>query len=105
MTKTAAFILAVILPAAALPAAERSNADTEAPRAFQGRWITSAEFADVEPVNVFHRQYDFESGKKVLENSKALQNRHMLFRGEFFLDELPQSARLFFQPTTTRKFT
>lgn len=96
MTKTAAFILAVILPAAALPAAERSNADTEAPRAFQGRWITSAEFADVEPVNVFHRQYDFESGKKVLENSKPLQNRHMLFRGEFFLDELPQSARLFF---------
>ncbi len=93
MRKIAAFIIAGALAVSAFAPAGAEDAPK---RAFQGQWITSAEFANAEPVNVFHRQYDFESGKRVLEKSKALQNRHTLFRGEFFLDELPKDARLFF---------
>jgi|GEM_PF-3603244 len=88
--------IATIIIAGALAASAPAGAEDAPKHAFQGQWITSAEFANAEPVNVFHRQYDFESGKRVLEKSKALQNRHTLFRGEFFLDELPKEARLFF---------
>lgn len=88
--------IATIIIAGALAASAPAGAEDAPKHAFQGQWITSAEFANAEPVNVFHRQYDFESGERVLEKSKALQNRHTLFRGEFFLDELPKEARLFF---------
>ena len=104
MRKIAAFIIAGALAASAF-ASVPAGAEDAPKRAFQGQWITSAEFANAEPVNVFHRQYDFESGKRVLEKSKALQNRHTLFRGEFFLDESPKTPACFSPPTTTRKFT
>lgn len=104
MRKIAAFIITGALAASAF-ASVPAGAEDEPKHAFQGQWITSAEFANAEPVNVFHRQYDFESGKRVLEKSKALQNRHTLFRGEFFLDEPPKTPACFSPPTTTRKFT
>jgi len=45
---------------------------------FQGVWITSQEFAGLEPVQVFHRQLD-----KVEIKSVGLQNAHILFRKKF----------------------
>ena len=45
---------------------------------FRGVWITSHEFEDLEPVNVFHRQLD-----KVEIKSVAPQNSHILFRKKF----------------------
>lgn len=45
---------------------------------FQGIWITSQEFAELEPVNVFHRQLD-----KVEIKSVSPRNSHILFRKKF----------------------
>ncbi len=45
---------------------------------FQGVWITSQEFAGLEPVNVFHRQLD-----RLEIQSVGPQNSHILFRKEF----------------------
>ena len=45
---------------------------------FKGKWITSKEFAALEPVNVFHRQLD----KRKTESNGA-QNSHILFRKTF----------------------
>ena len=45
---------------------------------FEGKWITMPAFADVKPVNVFHRMD--ESGNK--ENVTP-PNSHMLFRTRF----------------------
>ena len=47
-------------------------------RKFKGKWITSREFAELEPVNVFHRQLD----KKAIV-SHGRQNAHLLFRRRF----------------------
>ena len=47
-------------------------------RNFQGIWITSREFADLEPVNVFHRQLE-----KVELKSVGPRNAHILFRSVF----------------------
>ena len=47
-------------------------------RFFQGKWITDGNFADLVPVNVFHRQLD---KKEIL--STAPQNAHVLFRRRF----------------------
>lgn len=93
MRKIAAFIIAGALAVSAFAPAGAEDAPK---RAFQGQWITSAEFANAEPVNVFHRQYDFESGKRVLDKSKALQNRHTLFRGGILSRRTSKDARLFF---------
>lgn len=48
---------------------------------FTGRWITSPEFARRKPVNVFHRQLEAMAEKK-----SAIENRHILFSKNFFLD-------------------
>ena len=49
---------------------------------FVGKWITTAEFADLQPVNIFHRQ--LEPLKPELEAQiTALQNSHILFRRKF----------------------
>lgn len=84
--------IATIIIAGALAASAPAGAEDAPKHAFQGQWITSAEFANAEPVNVFHRQYEFESGKRVLEKSKALQNRHTLFRGGILPRRTPQGS-------------
>ena len=55
------------------------------------KWITIGEFLALEPQNVFHRQLDKEF---TVDNS--IQNRHVLFRKEFFLDGKPAKAILRF---------
>jgi len=45
---------------------------------FTGSWITSKEFANLEPVDVFHRQLQ---PKEIV--TQAPQNRHILFRKRF----------------------
>ena len=55
--------------------------EQEITRRFQGVWITSQEFAGLEPVNVFHRQLD-----KVEIKSVGSQNSHILFRREFEIE-------------------
>lgn len=57
---------------------------------FSGNWITDREFADLQPRNVFFRQI----GRPKLDCSEH-RNRHILFRKDFTLDTLPQSATLF----------
>ena len=47
-------------------------------RKFHGNWITTEEFCDLTPVNVFHRQLE-----KTSVCSKAPQNAHILFRRWF----------------------
>ncbi|MBE6712721.1 MAG: alpha-L-rhamnosidase [Ruminococcaceae bacterium] len=42
-----------------------------------GKWICPAEFADLEPIDLFHKQLD----KRKIELPLALQNRHFLMRG------------------------
>ena len=51
---------------------------------FKGVWITDAEFANLAPRNVFHRQYDPTWVK--LDCSEH-RNRHILFRKKFTLEE------------------
>ena len=60
---------------------------------FEGRWITTAEFAALPVRNVFHRQLD-RAAREALR--PVVRNRHVLFRAEFSLDRVPESARLFF---------
>ena len=55
------------------------------------KWITSGEFLVLEPQNVFHRQLD-----KSFTVDNTIQNRHILFRKEFFLDACPEHAILSF---------
>ena len=63
---------------------------------FQGQWITSPEFENLPKTNVFHRQLDKNSAKKVKELASKIRNRHILFRKNFSLDKIPQNAKLFF---------
>lgn len=58
---------------------------------FCGKWITDREFSDLLPRNVFHRQLD-----KVNIDCSEHRNRHILFRGEFVLNVLPEKAELYF---------
>lgn len=60
-------------------------------RFFQGKWITTAEFAPLKPINVFHKQLAPAAEQPDTEH----QNRHVLFRKSFLLDERPESARMF----------
>ncbi len=47
-------------------------------------FICHPDFAELTPVNVFHKQMD----GKVIENSpEELQNRHILFRKKFYIDD------------------
>ena len=48
---------------------------------FKGKWITSAEFAELEKINVFHRYLDEVSVPK-----SEYRNCHILFRRRFELD-------------------
>ena len=54
----------------------------EEPRIFTGRWITTEEFCNLIPQNMFHRQLD-TSALPVAE--PELWNRHILFRRKFTL--------------------
>ena len=45
---------------------------------FKGKWISSAEHASLEPVNVFHRQLE-----KTVIDAKGSKNAHILFRKRF----------------------
>lgn len=63
---------------------------------FEGKWITTAEFENLPKTNVFHRQLDKQSAKRVKELAKKIQNRHILFRKTFNLKSIPQNAKLFF---------
>ena len=59
---------------------------------FQGKWITSARFAALEPRNVFHRQL----APAVPPESPELQNRHVLFRRKFTLTaEQAKSVKIY----------
>lgn len=49
---------------------------------FSGKMICPAEFSNVEPVNVFHRQLD-----DYLPDGKLDKNVHMLFRKKFSIDK------------------
>ncbi len=68
----------------------------EPPRKFDGVWITSAEFENLAPINVFRRQLDYARAKQVDKLSRRIQNRHILFRKEFSLDAVPKSAEILF---------
>lgn len=59
------------------------------PEVFKGRWITTAQFSDLAPQNVFHRQLD-RSSLPVIE--PELQNRHILFRKKFKLKEFSSAV-------------
>ena len=56
---------------------------------FVGFWITDSEFSDLRPRNVFHRQ------KEPLDLPEEHLNAHILFRGEFFLDNLTRPATIY----------
>ncbi len=58
---------------------------------FQGKWITTAEFAALTPKNVFHRQLEAPAEPPDTEHL----NRHVLYRKRFHLDQRPASARMF----------
>ena len=51
---------------------------------FKGAWITDAEFTNLEPRNVFHRQYDPDWVKP---DCSQHRNRHILFRKKFCLEK------------------
>lgn len=57
---------------------------------FFGKWISSAEFCAVEPLNVFHRQLD---GVRIEDGGHHC--RHVLFRREFELCSLPEDAKIY----------
>ena len=56
---------------------------------FVGKWITDAEFCDLESRNVFHRQMD------IVELTEEHLNAHVLFRGTFDLENLTQPATIY----------
>ena len=56
---------------------------------FVGKWITTAEFADLSPRNVFHRQL-----VKLDLPCDEHRNRHILYRADFTLDSLPEEATI-----------
>ncbi len=57
---------------------------------FQGKWITSEEFASLMPRNVFHRQLE-----PLSPDCSEHRNRHLLFRKRFVLTNDFSQARLF----------
>lgn len=54
------------------------------PEVFAGNWITTKEFFDQIPQNMFHRQLDRSS---LPEAAPELENRHILFRKKFTLEK------------------
>ena len=57
---------------------------------FLGKWITSEEFADLAPRNVFHRQLE-----PLPLDCSAHRNRHVLFRKRFCIEKDFESARAY----------
>lgn len=57
---------------------------------FKGRWITTAEFAALQPRNVFSRQLD-----RVKLPCDEHRDRHVLFRKHFTCDTVGESAQLY----------
>lgn len=57
---------------------------------FTGKWITTAEFADLVPRNVYFRQLTREQ-----LSCQEHRNRHILFRKHFYLEQKPECARLY----------
>lgn len=53
-----------------------------------GKWITDGEFSELKPRNVFHRQKDNQT------LSEEHLDAHILFRGEFNLDNLTRPATI-----------
>jgi len=53
--------------------------------------ITTSDFADLEPLNVFHREAEPYENR----HNPALENRHILFRRTFSVDVLPKKAILY----------
>jgi hypothetical protein len=49
---------------------------------FTGRWITTGDFANLLPINVFHREL-----KPAPEQKSPLANKHILFRKKFILEQ------------------
>lgn len=49
---------------------------------FKGKWITSEEFAELKPINVYHRQMD---KREII--SEGRKNSHILFRKNFSADD------------------
>ncbi len=58
---------------------------------FQGKWITTAEFAALKPRNVFHRQLAAAAEPPDTEHL----DRHILFRKRLFIAEKPGKATAF----------
>ena len=57
---------------------------------FSGKWITDSEFYNLEPRNVFHKQFD-KIDLPCLEH----RNRHILFRKKFHLTQPPRKATVY----------
>lgn len=57
---------------------------------FTGKWITDAEFAELKPRNVFHRQLD-----KTKLSCEEHRNRHILFRKKFYCNKSTENAKIF----------
>ena len=57
---------------------------------FLGKWITDAEFAELKPRNIFHREL-----VKVDLPCDEHRNRHILFRKKFFCDSLDFPATVY----------
>ncbi len=57
---------------------------------FTGKWITDAEFAELKPRNVFHRQLD-----KADLSCEEHRNRHILFRKKFRCNQLGKHAKIY----------
>lgn len=56
---------------------------------YNAEWITSRDFADLKPVNVYHKEY---ADVPEPECPEALRNYHMLVSKEFTLDTVPEQV-------------
>ena len=56
---------------------------------FKGKWITNGEFCDLEPLNVYHGELDSS-----FEAPAEHQNKHILFRRKFNLDNNFDNAKI-----------
>ncbi len=72
-----------------------SVSDSTPKHNFKGVWITSPEFENLPKINVFHRQKDKARAAQLRKLAKVT-NRHILFRKEFQVSELPGNASIFF---------
>lgn len=57
---------------------------------FKGKWITDAEFTNLKPRNVFHKQLE-----QVDLPCNEHRNRHILFRKNFLCNKLSKNAKIY----------